>query len=92
MKKVGCEGQRTERIRIKLKNLIKISKIRGRMNPPIPLVMRIVILFDWRMECFLCLIGLKNFHPKINWRVNILNFHWLLKDEEAMIEGKDFEA
>ncbi len=35
-----------ERIRIKLKNLIKISKIRERMSPPIPLVMRIVILFD----------------------------------------------
>jgi hypothetical protein len=41
-----------ERIRIKLTNLIKISKIRGRMSPPIPLVMRIVILFDWRMEFF----------------------------------------
>jgi hypothetical protein len=38
------------RIRIKLKNLIKICKIRGNMSPPIPLVMRIVILFDWRME------------------------------------------
>jgi hypothetical protein len=35
-----------ERIRVKLKNLIKISKVRGRMSPPIPLVMRIVILFD----------------------------------------------
>jgi hypothetical protein len=41
-----------EGIKIKLKNLIKISKIRERMNPPIPLVMRIVILFDWRMEYF----------------------------------------
>jgi hypothetical protein len=55
-----------ERIRIKFKNFIKISKIRGRMSPPIPLVMRIVILFDWRMEYFLCLIGPKNSHPKIN--------------------------
>jgi hypothetical protein len=33
------------------------------MNPPIPLVMRIVILFDWRMEFSLCLIGPKNSHP-----------------------------
>jgi hypothetical protein len=41
-----------ERIKIELTNLIKISKIRGMMNPPIPLVMRIVILFDWRMESF----------------------------------------
>jgi hypothetical protein len=32
------------RIRIKFKNLIKLSKIRGRMSPPIPLVMRIIIL------------------------------------------------
>ncbi len=37
------------------------------MNPPIPLVMRIVILFDWKMEYFLCLIGPKNSHPKLNW-------------------------
>jgi hypothetical protein len=35
-----------KRIRIKLKNPIKIFKIRGRMSPSIPLVMRIVILFD----------------------------------------------
>jgi hypothetical protein len=63
-----------KRIRIKLKNLIKISKIRGRMNPPIPLVMRIIILFDWRMEYFLYLIGPKNCHPKINWRVNHSQF------------------
>ncbi len=63
-----------ERIRIKLKNLIKISKIKGRLSPPIPLVMRIVILFDWRMEYFLCLIGPKNSHPKINWRANHCQF------------------
>jgi len=42
-----------KRIRIKLKNLIKISKIRGGMSPAISLVMRIVILFDSRMEYFL---------------------------------------
>jgi hypothetical protein len=39
-----------EWIRIELKNLIKMSKIRKRLSPPIPLVMRIIILFDWRME------------------------------------------
>ncbi len=75
-----------ERIRIKCKNLINISKIRGRMSPPIPLVMRIVILFDWRMEFFWCFIGPKNSHPKINWKVNHFQFslavkgwrgHWL---------------
>jgi hypothetical protein len=68
-----------ERIRIKFKNLIKISKIRGRMSPPIPLVMRIIILFNWRMEYFLCLIGLKNSHPKINWRANHSQFSLALK-------------
>jgi len=66
-------------IRIKLKNLIKISKIRERRSPPIPLVMRIVILFDWRMEYFLCFIGPKNSHPKINWRVNHSQFLLALK-------------
>jgi hypothetical protein len=45
-------GSASERIRIKLKNLIKIFKIRERMSLSIPLVMRIVILFDWRMEFF----------------------------------------
>jgi len=56
------------------------------MNPPIPLVMRIVILFDWRMEYFLCLIGPKNSHPKLNWMAIYSQFslalegwgvHWL---------------
>ncbi len=41
-------------------------KIKEGMNPPIPLVMKIVILFDWRMEYFLCFIRLKNSHPKLN--------------------------
>ncbi len=35
-----------EEIRIKLKNLINISKIRKRMSPPIPLIMKIIIIFD----------------------------------------------
>ncbi len=68
-----------KRIRIKLKNFIKISKIRGRMNPLIPLVMRIVILFDWRMEYFFCLIGPKNSHSKINWRANHPQFSLALE-------------
>jgi len=37
------------------------------MNPPIPLVMKIVIIVDWRMEYFQCFIGAKDFHPKLNW-------------------------
>jgi hypothetical protein len=37
------------------------------MDPPIPLVMRILILFDWRMEYLLCFIGPKDSHPNFNW-------------------------
>jgi hypothetical protein len=35
---------------MELKNLIKMSKIRKRTNPPIPLVIGIIIQFDWKME------------------------------------------
>jgi hypothetical protein len=50
-----------EKIGIKFENLIKISKIKKRMSLPIPLIMRIIILFDWKMEPFLCFIGHKKF-------------------------------
>jgi hypothetical protein len=76
--------KRTKGIRIKLKNLIKISKIRERMNPPIPLVMRIIIIFDWRMEFCIISLGIKNFIQKSIGGQIILNSHWFLKDEEAM--------
>ncbi len=46
------ERMKVKRMKIKLTNLIKVSKIRGMMSPPIPLIMKIVILFDWRMESF----------------------------------------
>ncbi len=48
--------------------------------------MKIVIVFDWRMEYFLCLIGPKNSHPKLNWMAIYSQFslalegwggHWL---------------
>ncbi len=68
-----------ERIRIKLKNLIKIPKIRERMSPLIPLAMRIVFLFDWSMESFLCFIRHKNSHPKINRRGNHSQFSLALE-------------
>jgi len=51
------------------RDLIKISRIRGRLDPPIPLVMKIVILFDWRMKYLLCSIGPKDPHPNFNWMV-----------------------
>jgi len=68
-----------ERIKIKFKNLIKISKIRERMGLPILLVMRIVILFDWTMEFFLCFIRPKNSHSKINWKENHSQFSLALE-------------
>ncbi len=37
------------------------------------------IPFHWRMEYFLCLIGPKKFHPKINWRANHSQFSLALK-------------
>jgi hypothetical protein len=49
------------------RDLIKMSKIKGRLDPPIPLVMRIVILFDWGMEHLLCFIEPKDSHPNFNW-------------------------
>jgi hypothetical protein len=63
-----------ERMRIKLKKPHQDIQDKGRMNPPIPLVMRIVILSDWRMEYLLCFIGLKNSHHKPNWMAIYLQF------------------
>jgi hypothetical protein len=63
------------------------------MNPLIPLIMMIVMLFDWKMEYFLCLIGPKNFHPKINWRAN--HFSILigsLRMRRPLIGGEDFKT
>jgi hypothetical protein len=53
---------------MELKNPIKMSKIGKRMSPPIPLVMRIIILFDWRMELSSCFIGHKDSHLHFHWR------------------------
>jgi hypothetical protein len=69
-----------------------MSKIKGRMNPPIPLVMKIVILFDWRMECFCVSLGPRILIlNSIGWQF-ILNYHWLLKDEEAIDWSKGFRS
>ncbi len=55
------------------------------MSPPIPLVMRIVILFDWRMEKKNCVsLGPRIFILKSIGGKIILNSRWLLKDEEAI--------
>ncbi len=59
------------------------------MNPPIPLVMRIVILFDWRMEYFLCFIGPKNSHPKLNWMAILINSKRM---KRPLIGAKDFKT
>jgi hypothetical protein len=54
------------------------------MSPPIPLIMRIVILFDWRMDFFFISLGPRILILKSIGRHIILNFHWFLKDEEAI--------
>ncbi len=59
---------------MELKDPIKMSKIGKRMSLPIPLVMRIIILFDWRMELSLCFIGHKDSHPHFHWRENHSRF------------------
>jgi hypothetical protein len=53
---------------MEFKDPIKMSKIGKRMSPPIPLVMKIIILFDWRMELSSWFIGHKDFHPHFHWR------------------------
>jgi len=76
--------KRTEWIRIELKNLIKISKIRKRMNPPIPLVMRIIILLIGGWNPFNVSLGIRIFILKSIGGQTIFDSHWFLKDEEAM--------
>jgi hypothetical protein len=53
---------------MEFKDPIKMSKIGKRMSPPIPLVMRIIILFDWRMELSSWFIGHKDSHFHFHWR------------------------
>jgi hypothetical protein len=79
-----------EKIRIKFKGP---HQDKGKMNPPIPLVMGIVTLFDWRMRYFLLFIGPKDSHPKLDWMA--LHFQVLigpLKDEEAIDWCKGFRG
>ncbi len=61
-----------------LKNPIKMSKIGKRMSPPIPLVMRIIILIDCTMEPSSCFIGHKDSHP---------NFHRKEKSFSILIDS-----
>jgi hypothetical protein len=68
MKKQDVKVEWRKLIMMKLKNPIKMSKIGKRMSPQIPLVMRIIILFDWRMELSSGFIGHKDFHPHFHWR------------------------
>ncbi len=53
---------------MELKDPIKMFKIGKMMSPPIPLVMRIIILFDWRMKLPSCFIGHKDSHLHFHWR------------------------
>jgi len=62
------------------------------MIPPIPLVMKIVILFDWRMEYFFVSLGPRILILKSIGGQIILNFHWFLKDEEAIDRRERFRS
>ncbi len=63
------------------------------MSPPIPLVMRIVILVDWRMEYFLCLIGPKNSHPKPNSMTIYFQFSLVQgRMRRPLIGARDFKT
>ncbi len=61
------------------------------MSPPIPLVMKIVILFDWMMEFFCVSLGPKILILKSIGGQIIHNSHWLLKDEEAIDSREGFQ-
>jgi hypothetical protein len=54
--------------------------------------MRIVILFDWRMEFFCVSLGPRILILKSIGRQIILNSHWLLKDEEAIDWREGFQS
>jgi hypothetical protein len=45
-----------------------MSKIGKRTNPAIPMVKRIIIIFDWRMELSSWFIGHKDVHLHFHWR------------------------
>jgi hypothetical protein len=54
------------------------------MSPPIPLVMRNVILFDGGWNIFCISLGPRILILKsIGWHI-IFNSHWFLEDEEAI--------
>jgi hypothetical protein len=61
-----------------------ISKIRERMSPPIPLIMRIIILFVGGWNIFNVSLGIIILILKSIGRQIILNSHWFLKDEKAI--------
>jgi hypothetical protein len=69
---------------IELKNPIKMSKIRKNMSPPIPLVMRIIILFDWRIELPNVSLGIRILILNPIGEKIILDFHWFMEDEEVI--------
>jgi hypothetical protein len=55
---------------MELKIPIKMSNIGKKVSNPIPLVMRIIILFNWIMEPSSCFIGHKDSHPNFHRREN----------------------
>jgi len=77
---------------MEFKNPIKMFKIGKKMSPPIPLVMRIIILFDWSRESFECFTRPRNYPPKSHRREK--SFSILIglgRMKRPLIQGKDFQ-
>ncbi len=75
---------------MELKNPIKMSKIGKMMSPLIPLVMRIIILFDWRIEPSRVSLGIRIFILNSIGEKVILDSQWFMKDEGAIDSRERF--
>jgi hypothetical protein len=61
-----------------------MSKIGKKMSFPIPLVLKIIILFDWGVEPLSLSLGTRILILNSIEGEIIFNFHWFLKDEKAV--------
>jgi hypothetical protein len=76
---------------MELKNPIKMSKIGKMMNPPIPLLIGIIIQFDWRMNLLSVSLSIRILILNSIGEKIILDSHWFMKDEEAIDWKEGFQ-
>jgi hypothetical protein len=76
---------------IELKNPIKMSKIEKKMNPPIPLVMGIIIQFDGEWNLLSVSLGIRILILNSIGKKIILDSHSFMKDEEAIDWREGFQ-